>query len=289
MEDEMEGLWGQGAFTEEPLPHDKAPVNTRFIYKIKRTADGAVEIYKARLVARGFTQRKGIDFFETFSPVVGFDVMRTVLATAALRKWRVGMLDFTQAYLNAPLLEGVWLQLPDKSVVKADKAIYGLKQSAVQWFKELRSTIPAEDWHSSHYDECLYYCQAQGGRVAILVTYVDDLLFSGDYTEEIQRMQTCLLARFKGRDLGVPDSFSASVSMWPMTASLSTNAPMPRVSSLKEWARHKCGKPIRPSTRGWTYQSGKKMKRSWTPPRFPGNQCSSQGRHDRTSPTVSES
>ncbi|CAM9832855.1 unnamed protein product [Sphacelaria rigidula] len=131
--------------------------------------------------------------------------MRTVLATAALRKWRVGMLDFTQAFLNAPLQEDVWLQLPDKSVVKADKAIYGLKQSAVQWFKELRSTILAEDWHSSHYDECLYYCQAEDGRVAILVTYVDDLLFSGDYTEEIQRMQTCLLARFKGRDLGVPD------------------------------------------------------------------------------------
>ncbi|CAM9419343.1 unnamed protein product, partial [Sphacelaria rigidula] len=139
MEDEMEGLWGQGTFTEEPLPHDKTPVKTRFIYQIKRTADGAVKRYKARVVARGFTQRKGIDLFETSSPAVGFDVMRTVLATAALRKRRVGMLDFTQAYLNSPLLEDVWLQLPDKRVVKVDKAIYGLKQSAVQWFKELRS------------------------------------------------------------------------------------------------------------------------------------------------------
>ncbi|CAM9301783.1 unnamed protein product, partial [Sphacelaria rigidula] len=204
MEDKMEGLWDQGTFTDDPSPHDKTSQEAIYI-QIKGTADGAVERYKARLVARGFTHREGIDISATFSPVAGFDVMRTVLATAALHKWRVRMLDFTQAFLNAPLPESVWLQLPDKSVVKADKAISGLKQSAVQWLKELRSTILAEDCHSSHYDERLYYRQAEDGRVATLVAYVDDLLFSGDYAEKIQRMQTYLLARFKGRDLGVPD------------------------------------------------------------------------------------
>ena len=85
---------------------------TRFVYKLKHAADGTVEQHKVRLAVRGFTQRKGVDFFQTFGPVVCFDVMRTVLATAALQGWNVGMLDLTQAYLNAALQENVWLELP---------------------------------------------------------------------------------------------------------------------------------------------------------------------------------
>ncbi|CAM9907185.1 unnamed protein product [Sphacelaria rigidula] len=114
--------------------------------------------------------------------------MRIVLATAVLHEWRVEMLDFTQAYLNTPLLEHIWIQLPDKSVVKANKALHNLRQSAVQWFKGLRRTILTEDWHSSHYDECLYNRQAKDGYAAALITCVDNVLFSGDYTEEVQRM-----------------------------------------------------------------------------------------------------
>ncbi|CAN0504634.1 unnamed protein product, partial [Discosporangium mesarthrocarpum] len=71
--------------------------------EFKRATDGAVERYKTRLVPKGFTQREGIDFFQTFSPVIGFDVMRTVLATAAHKAWDISLLDFTQVYLNAPL------------------------------------------------------------------------------------------------------------------------------------------------------------------------------------------
>ncbi|CAN0086173.1 unnamed protein product [Sphacelaria rigidula] len=62
-----------------------------------------------------------------------------------------------------------------------------------------------EDWHSSRCDECLYYRQAKDGRVAVLVTYVNDVLFLGGYSEEVQRMQTSLLARYKAQDLGMPD------------------------------------------------------------------------------------
>ncbi|CAN0503597.1 unnamed protein product, partial [Discosporangium mesarthrocarpum] len=106
-------------------PPGRKPIKTQFVYKIKRAADGAVERYKARLVAKGFTQRKGIDFFQTFSPVIGFDVMRTVLATATHKAWDFSFLDFTQAYLNATLQEEIWLELPDGRIVKARKAIYG--------------------------------------------------------------------------------------------------------------------------------------------------------------------
>ena len=83
-------------------------------------------------MAKGFTQRSGVDFFEAFSPVVGFDVLRTMIAAAAIKGWELRGLDFKQAYLNANLSEDIWLELPNGEVVKALKAIYGLRQSAME-------------------------------------------------------------------------------------------------------------------------------------------------------------
>ncbi|CAN0444681.1 unnamed protein product [Discosporangium mesarthrocarpum] len=205
MNKEMEGLRQKGTFGKEILPSDRKAIKTRFVYNIKRTAQGAVERYKARLVARGFTQHEGVDFFQTFSPVVGYDTLRAVLSVAAYRGWNIDALDFTQAYLNATLKEDVWLELPDGEIVKANKSIYGLKQSAMEWYKELRGTILAEGWGSSAYDECLYYRESNDGRIAILTSYVDDTLFTGDFTEEIARMRKRLLEMYEGRDPGTPD------------------------------------------------------------------------------------
>ncbi|CAN0011403.1 unnamed protein product, partial [Choristocarpus tenellus] len=80
MEQEMEGQQTKGTFREgESLLPGRRPVKTRFIFKIKRTAHGDIERYKARLVARDFSQQEGVDYFSTFNPAVGFDVIRAVL------------------------------------------------------------------------------------------------------------------------------------------------------------------------------------------------------------------
>ncbi|CAM9635846.1 unnamed protein product, partial [Choristocarpus tenellus] len=129
---------------------------------------------KTRLVARGFTQNAGVDFFEPFSPVVGYDTLRYVISVAAYKGWSIDDLDFTQAYLNADLQEDIWLELPDGRTVKAEKAIYGLKQSAMEWYHELRKIILAEGWTRSQHDECLYFKKSEDGRIAILTTYMDD-------------------------------------------------------------------------------------------------------------------
>jgi len=202
---ELAGMWEKGVFTDEPIPSDKTPVGTKFVLKIKRNADGTIERFKARLVAQGFTQQQGIDFYNTFSPVVSTDVLRTILALAAANKWQVSALDFTQAYLNASIDADLWVKLPNGDVVKVKKALYGFKQSALQWYEELRNTIIAEGWRPSQYDDCLYYNISNSGEIAILLTYVDDLVFTGSYTAELQRMKQSLLRKYPGRDIGVPE------------------------------------------------------------------------------------
>ncbi|CAN0506652.1 unnamed protein product, partial [Discosporangium mesarthrocarpum] len=106
---------------------------------------------------------------------------------------------------NAPLQEDIWLELPDGRIVKARKAIYGLKQSALELYKELRRAILEAGWSSSRYDECLYYRRSEDGRIVTMLTYIDDCLFSGDYLEEIELMRTHLLSKYEGRDLGILD------------------------------------------------------------------------------------
>lgn len=141
MVEDLDGLWEKGRFNEGTAPQGTATIRTRSVFMMKRAAHGSIERYKSRPVAREYTQRSGVDFFETFSSVVGFETMRTVLAGPASQEWQVKALVFKRAHLNAPLAEEVKLKLLSGEVLKAWKAVYGLRQSATEWWKELRTTI----------------------------------------------------------------------------------------------------------------------------------------------------
>ena len=101
----------KGVLKDVPLPPGRKPVGTKFVLKIKRSADSTVERFKARLVAQGSSQQQGIDYGQTFRPVVAADVLRTILALAAANSWDVQALDFTQAYLNADIDANLWVSL----------------------------------------------------------------------------------------------------------------------------------------------------------------------------------
>ena len=137
MDREMKTLEDAGTWTDVPRPTDKNVVSSKWVFCIKRKSDGTVEKYKAHLVARRFTQRFGVDYFDTYSPVARLASIRTILAIAACNDWEIDTFDFNGAYLNGELNdnEQIYMEPPPRycnqgeSVKFLLKSLYGLKQA----------------------------------------------------------------------------------------------------------------------------------------------------------------
>jgi hypothetical protein len=127
-------------------PHgSQNPVGCKWVFKLKRKADGSIERHKARLVAKGFHQQASVDYGETFSPVVKPTTIRTVLSLAYSAGWSMKQIDIQNVFLHGLLSEDVHMVQPlgftnpnfPHHVCKLHKAIYGLKQAPRAWFSRL--------------------------------------------------------------------------------------------------------------------------------------------------------
>ncbi len=199
IESEDRGLEELKVIKLEECPAGVKPLQTKYVLSKKRDPNGLGERYKARCVVQGFHQVYGRDFLETFAPVVGFDTIRVVLKLAVNHGWGLRSMDFTQAYLNAPLKETIYVKNLDGSTGKLNKALYGLKQVGNEWNKTLiKHILRRKYWKVSENDSCLLFAW-NGQKIAMLAIYVDDLLVSGSWEEEIKCMQDHLLERFSGK------------------------------------------------------------------------------------------
>ena len=185
MDEEMDSLRKNGTWILESLPPNRKTISAKWIFKSKLNADGSLNRYKARLVARGFSQVPGLDFTETFSPVVRNESLRCVLAIAASRDMEIAQFDVKTAFLNGPLNEVVFMDQPEMfedgsgKVCRLLRSLYGLKQAPRNWNARFHNFLTNIGFECIPEDRCVYRMMIDGDGLMLLLLYVDDgLVFS---------------------------------------------------------------------------------------------------------------
>ncbi|KAJ9556835.1 hypothetical protein OSB04_011449 [Centaurea solstitialis] len=209
MKAEMQSMYDNHVWELEDLPQHCKVVEHKWVFKKKTDMDGNVHTYKARLVAKDFTQTHGIDFDETFSPVAMLKSIWILMAISAYFNYEIWQMDVNTAFLNGKLTEDVYMQQPEgfvdpknpDKVCKLLKSIYGLKQASRSWNLHFDERIKEFGFAKSEFKPCVY-TKLSGSTVTFLVLYVDDILLIGNDVPTLQSVKNWLSKCFQMKDLG---------------------------------------------------------------------------------------
>lgn len=157
------------------LPPGCKPLGYRWIFKRKMKTDGSIEKYKARLVIKGYRQKEGLDYFDTYSPVTRITSIRLVLAIAAIRNLQIHQMDVKTAFLNGDLEEEIYMEQPEgfvapgqeSKVCKLVKSLYGLKQAPKQWHQKFDQAMLGSGFKINECDKCVYTKDTTHGYVIL--------------------------------------------------------------------------------------------------------------------------
>ena len=163
-DEEFSSLKKKGAIKIIPrsqLPQGRKPMKCKWVFKKKYLANGDIEKYKARCTAKGFTQRQGIDYHETFAPTPRPETGRIILVLAHQLGWHRKQGDVPTAFLNPDLNIDLFMELPkgyekDGYVIQLHKGLYGLKQAAALWYDDAKTTLAQLGLLPTTSDVCLY-------------------------------------------------------------------------------------------------------------------------------------
>ena len=209
MEQEFQALLKNDTWQLVPPVSGVNIIDSKWVFKVKRHADGSIERYKARLVAKGFKQRYGLDYEDTFSPVIKPTTIRLLLSLAVTRGWFLRQLDVQNAFLHGVLEEEVYMRQPPGFVDPARpnhlcrlfKALYGLKQAPRAWHARLGSVLRALGFIPSTADTSLFLLQRPEVTMYLLV-YVDDIILISSSDVAADRLVAALSGDFAVKDLG---------------------------------------------------------------------------------------
>lgn len=193
MKEEYESLLRNKTWTMVELPPGRTPIKCKWIFTIKERPNCTTARYKARLVAKGFAQKPGIDYGETFAPVMKMDSIRIIPSLVTKYNLNIIHFDVKTAFLYGELKEELYLTQPEgfndgtDRVCRLKKGLYGLKQSSRSWNEKLNKFLEDFGLRRIKSDPCVYFMEADG-IIIILGIYVDDGLLcsnSEDTTKDI--------------------------------------------------------------------------------------------------------
>jgi hypothetical protein len=206
---ELQDLKAHGTWEVVPMEEMKRkglkPISARWVYKIKRNSDHSVARYKARLVARGFLQKQGIDFNETFASVARMKTLRVLCALAISHKLKITQIDFDNAFLNGILEEEIYMSFPPGypgppgNIIKLIKSIYGLKQACRTWQCALVDALKECDFEPFLSEPCVF---KHSKSLFLISVHVDDMLLVTADEKARSSFLKKLKTKFRLKDLG---------------------------------------------------------------------------------------
>ena len=194
------------------LPPGCKPLGYKWIFKGKLKADGSIDKYSARLVVKGYKQKGGVDYFDTYSLVTRITSIRMLVAIATLHNLEIHRMDVKIAFLNGELNEEIYMEQPEgfivpgqeKKVCRLVKSLYGLKQAPKQWHEKIDNEMLSNGFRINECDKCVYIKYTANCYV-IVCLYVDDILIIGSNNDIIKATKRMLTNEFDMKDLGVVD------------------------------------------------------------------------------------
>jgi hypothetical protein len=197
---ERHGTWT--VVKRSSVPEGKKVLPSTWALKLKRYPDGRPRKFKARFCVRGDFQEEGVDYFESYSPVVQWSTVRLLLTLSVHEDWSCRQIDFSNAFVQATLDEETYVSLPrmfyddeqgKDSCLKLNKSLYGICQAPLAWFRHLTAALKMLGLEASEHDPCVFYRES-----LVVLCYVDDcLIFSPDQSKIDEFIQELRDAKFE--------------------------------------------------------------------------------------------
>ncbi|CAI7856417.1 unnamed protein product [Closterium sp. NIES-53] len=221
MDAEMASWKSTGTYIDEVPPPGANIVSGMWIFRVKRPP-GSPPVFKARYVARGFSQRQGVDYFQTFSPTPKMTTLRVLLHVAAQRDYELHSLDFSTAFLQGSLHEEISLRRPPRftgsfppgTQWSLRRPVYGLRQAPREWHDTLRTTLAALGFAPSTADPSLFLRTDTSLPPFYVLVYVDDLIFATADTAGLAHVKSEMQKRHTCTDLGELRSYLGLQITW---------------------------------------------------------------------------